>query len=437
MAEARLARNPTSIAGAVITTIAALAFLLFVALESFDLLNSPYAGLLGYVLIPAAFLLGLALIPFGMWREGRRRKLGRAAWNWPAIDLGHPATLRTIAAVGVLTLVNLGVVAVASVGVVHYTESNKFCGAVCHTPMTPQFTAHGFSPHSHVECVSCHVGPGAKGLVSAKLNGTRQLYEFVLGSYSRPIPEPLGRIPGAADTCMHCHTPGRPSEDIIKTKLAYADDEQSTESASTLTMHLGAIHWHARPDVVVEYVASDAARQTIPYVKVTDAQGKASEFFAEGVTARPAGELHRMDCIDCHNRPAHTFSVSADKAADALIASGAVKRDVPFLKKELVAALSAEYASHEAADTGIANHLRQAWKSADARLAPEIDRAVTAAQQLYRHNVFPDMKVTWGTYLSQLGHMDAPGCTRCHDDSHKSTAGAVIKNDCESCHKMQ
>jgi nitrate/TMAO reductase-like tetraheme cytochrome c subunit len=381
--------------------------------------------------------LGLALIPLGMWREGRRRRLGRAAWSWPAIDLGQPGTRRVVAAVGVLTLVNLGVVAVASVGVVHYTESNQFCGAVCHTPMTPQYTAHAFSAHSRVECVSCHVAPGAKGLISAKLNGTRQLYEFMLGSYNRPIPEPFGRIPGAADTCVHCHTPGHPNGDVVKTKLSYADDEQSTESPTTLTMHLGAIHWHARPDVVVEYVAADETRQTIPYVRVTDAQGKATEFLAEGVTARPAGELHRMDCIDCHNRPAHTFSVSVDKAVDALIASGAVKRDVPFLKKELVAALTAEYPTHEAADAGIANHLRQAWKSADARLAPEIERAVAAAQQLYRRNVFPDMKVTWGTYPSQLGHMDAPGCSRCHDESHKSAAGAVIKQDCEQCHKMQ
>jgi hypothetical protein len=437
MAEARLTRNPLSIAGAVITTISALAFLLFVALEAFDLLKSPYAGLLGYVLVPGAFLVGLALIPLGMWREGRRRRLGQAAWSWPAINLGEPHTRRVVAAVGVLTLINLGVVAIASVGVVHYTESNQFCGAVCHTPMTPQFTAHAFSPHSRVECVSCHVAPGAKGLVSAKLNGTRQLYEFVVGSYSRPIPEPFGRIPGASDTCVHCHTPGHPSGDVVKTKLAYADDEQSTESPTTLTMHLGAIHWHARPDVVVEYVSTDETRQTIPYVRVTDAQGKATEFLAEGVAARPPGELHRMDCIDCHNRPAHTFSVSVDKAVDALIASGAVKRDVPFLKKELVAALTAEYPTHEAADAGIANHLRQAWKSADARLAPEIERAVAAAQQLYRRNVFPDMKVTWGTYPSQLGHIDAPGCTRCHDEAHKSAAGAAIKQDCEQCHKMQ
>src|SRR5262249_44162051 len=153
----------------------------------------------------------------------------RPAWKWPTIDLGQRGTRRVVAAILVLSLVNLGIVAVASVGVVHYTESNQFCGQVCHTPMTPQFTAHAFSPHAHVQCVSCHVAPGAKGLVSAKLNGTRQLYEFMMGTYNRPIPEPFGRIPGAADTCAHCHTPGRPGGDILKTKLAYADDEQSTE----------------------------------------------------------------------------------------------------------------------------------------------------------------------------------------------------------------
>ena len=101
MAEARLTRNPLSIAGAVITTISALAFLLFVALEAFDLLKSPYAGLLGYVLVPGAFLAGLALIPLGMWREGRRRRLGQAAWSWPAVNLGEPVTRRVVAAVGV------------------------------------------------------------------------------------------------------------------------------------------------------------------------------------------------------------------------------------------------------------------------------------------------------------------------------------------------
>ena len=62
------------------------------------------------------------------------------AWSWPAIDLGRKRTRQIVIAALCLTLVNLAIVTVAGVGVVHYTESNQFCGQVCHTPMTPQFS---------------------------------------------------------------------------------------------------------------------------------------------------------------------------------------------------------------------------------------------------------------------------------------------------------
>jgi hypothetical protein len=56
---------------------------------------------------------------------------------------------------------------------------------------------------------------------------------------------------------------------------------------------------------------------------------------------------------------------------------------------------------------------------------------------LYRRNVFPRMNVTWGTYGNNIGHTDAPGCFRCHDDNHKSKEGAVIRQDCELCHTIE
>ena len=43
-------------------------------LDAFGLLGSPYAGLFGFIVVPAFFILGLLLIPIGMWREGRRRR---------------------------------------------------------------------------------------------------------------------------------------------------------------------------------------------------------------------------------------------------------------------------------------------------------------------------------------------------------------------------
>jgi hypothetical protein len=71
---------------------------------------------------------------------------------------------------------------------------------------------------------------------------------------------------------------------------------------------------------------------------------------------------------------------------------------------------------------------------ADARL---VARAVAAAQDVWSRNVFPDMKVSWGTYPNYLGHVDAPGCFRCHDDEHKASDGNVIRQDCDLCHAIE
>jgi len=46
------------------------------------------------------------------------------------------------------------------------------------------------------------------------------------------------------------------------------------------------------------------------------------------------------------------------------------------------------------------------------------------------------MNVTWGTYRNDIGHVDSPGCFRCHDDSHQTTDGKVIAQDCELCHSI-
>ena len=254
----------------------------------------------------------------------------------------------------------------------------------------------------------------------------------------RPIPEPVGRIPTAVNTCAHCHVPGRPGGDLTRTAVTYEDDEKNTESVTTLTMLMQANHWHARSDVNVEYVASDDKRETIPYMRVTVGDGEPIEYFAEGVTTRPAGTLVRMDCLDCHNRPAHTFSASVDRAVDAAMAAGGASRDLPFVRREMIAALKAPYASHAAADAGIAKHLGDFYQSGPAAQASQVSQAIATAQRLYRQNVFPDMKVTWGTYVTKLGHTDeSPGCFRCHDDNHKSRDGKPVRQDCELCHKIQ
>ena len=433
-ADAPLVRNPLSLVGVWLTTLGAFAFLGYLVAEALGYFDTPYSGLIGFVAVPAVFLLGLALIPLGMWREGRRRKSGRAAWAWPAIDLGQRRTRLVLAIVGLLTVVNATLIAVAGLGATHYMETTEFCGQVCHVPMKPEFTAHAVGSHSSVACVSCHVGPGPQGAVRAKMNGTRQLYLLATGAFARPIPVPAHGLPPAEGTCERCHTPGRAERDVVRTARTYAEDETNTETATDIVLYMSRNHWHARKDIRVEYVATDAKLETIPYVRVTDAGGQVTEYFAPNTETRPAGDLRRMDCLDCHTRPAHTFSPSADAAVDRALAMGDVSRSLPFAKREMVAALTQEYADEPAALEGIRRRLAEFYASQTAHAA-EAQRAIAAAQRLYRTNVFPAMKVTWGTYLSQMGHSQMTGCFRCHTDEHKSRAGKLIRQDCALCHK--
>ena len=382
--------------------------------------------------MPAVFVLGLLLIPLGIWREARRRRLGKAPWSWPVLDFGRGSTRRITLAVALLTMVNVIIIAIAGLGATHYMETTEFCGQVCHTPMRPQFVAHEAGAHSRVACVACHVSPGVRGMVRAKLNGTRQLYEVAVGNFPRPI-HAAGRVPGASDTCVHCHRAGFAARDLTRSFRDYADDEANTETATTFDMLVSRIHWHARADVAVEYAVSASDANVVTYVRTAQGGAAPLEYFAPDVTAAPAGPLRRMDCIDCHSRPAHSFSPTAERAVDRAIARGEIDRALPFVRREVVAAVKGEYESEGAAVAAIERRLSEFYAARGK--SPQVAAAIAAAQHLYRTNVFPEMKVTWGTYLPQIGHFDAPGCFRCHDDEKKTRDGKLIRQDCELCHK--
>jgi len=82
-----LARHPLAIAGALIATVSAVVFIALAIAMLAGWLENPYAGLVVFVALPAAFLLGLLLIPAGIRLQ--RRKLQRdptAAAEWPVLD---------------------------------------------------------------------------------------------------------------------------------------------------------------------------------------------------------------------------------------------------------------------------------------------------------------------------------------------------------------
>jgi hypothetical protein len=249
------------------------------------------------------------------------------------------------------------------------------------------------------------------------------------------------------ETCGSCHWPGRSIGDRVRVLRSYGDDEANTESATALTLHLGGpgtpggkgIHWHANPALRIEYVYTDEARQTIPWVQVTRPDGSSDEYVGEGVARgqRPAGTARRMDCIDCHNVVAHRIEPSAEHAVDRAIASGAVSTGLPFVRRESVKLMQANYDSTDAALAAIDQGLRGFYKSQSGQVdAAAVERAVTTLKTVYQRNVFPTMNVTFGTYPDNLGHTSSVGCFRCHDGSLTAKDGRSITADCESCHQM-
>ncbi len=449
-----LGQNPITLAGAVLTTSSAITLLGFWA---FEIVQAgpihPYTGIIFFLILPGVFALGLILMPVGGFlRRYRLRREGKLPHVYPTIDLRRPMLQRALLWVAFLTLLNVTIMGTASYKAVEHMDSVQFCGQTCHSVMAPEYTAYLNSPHSRVACVDCHIGAGAPWFVRAKISGVRQLFAVNFKTYSRPIPSPVRNLRPARDTCERCHWPARFTGDKLLVKTKYADDEANTPSTSVLLMKIGGratqglVGIHGRHlDVAsrIEYVSTDGRRQVIPRVTYVDDSGKKVEYVSEDVKPTPAelarAEHRKMDCMDCHNRPTHAFQLP-ERAVDEAMTAGAIRKDLPYIKKQAVAVLRTEYPDRAAASERIPQALIDFYKTKYPQAYQDHRAAVeTAAQQvkaIYLRNVFPEMKITWGTYPNNLGHDDFLGCFRCHDGKHKSSEGRVINDDCSACHEV-
>jgi hypothetical protein len=315
--------------------------------------------------------------------------------------------------------------------------------------MLPEFSAYQNSVHSRVECVECHVAPGAAGWVASKINGTRQLIDTVRNSYHRPIPSAMesNRLVPARETCEQCHWPQKFGGVRLRVFSKFAEDQANTRSETVLLMMVGGnkmagIHGaHLGPGVHIRFKAVDPARQTIPWVEYRNDETGQVKTFASPDPPKDSNQAlptYEMECVDCHNRPAHTFE-SPERAMDTALASGNIAVTLPFIKKKGLELLKTKYStSEEAADRlprDLASFYQQNYSQLGSERAQDIAQAGKSILAIYNRNVFPDLKVTWGTYPNNLGHTDFPGCFRCHDASHATADGKTIDQDCNSCHE--
>jgi NapC/NirT cytochrome c family, N-terminal region len=438
-----LTEHWVSVLGSSLVTIAGCSWLLLLTLHTAGATANPYLGILIFFAVPVLFFAGLALIPVGAWFARRRIAAGLAA----APD--RRLVFRRVAVFfGVMTVVNVVIGSQVSYRAVARMETTQFCGQSCHI-MKPQFVANQRGVHRNVQCAECHVVPGAAGFVEAKMNGTRQLIEVTLGTYPRPVPPGLqtGRLVSSADTCERCHSRAVDSGRRLRVLSKFKDDEANTPVQTVLMMNVGGgatgsasgIHgMHMGPGVEIHYQAADAQRSIIPWVEYRNSRTGETTVYKAADAKGTSGNTFAMQCADCHNRPGHSFETPKE-GVDSAIAQGRIPVSLPFAHKVGIQVISAEYANEPDAAKKIpdafAAFYRQKYPDVAARRQKEIEQAGLALSEIRQRNVYPDLGVKWGSYPNNLGHMDSPGCFRCHDESHATAAKKTITQDCNSCHQ--
>jgi nitrate/TMAO reductase-like tetraheme cytochrome c subunit len=448
-----LSSNPLSLIGVVVVTTAAVLWVFLLPTLFGHGTNNPYLGIPIFLLLPGLFVLGLILIPIGiLLRRRSLRRQGLPVTSIPELRLDSPELQRLLVFVGVASLVNVIIVSQWGYSSVNYMDSAQFCGLTCHNVMQPEYTAYVNSPHAGVACADCHIGPGASWFVKSKLSGVRQVFAVAFNTYSRPIPSPVEDLRPARETCEQCHWPARFSGDLFAVRTSYGADEANQPASTVLLMKVGGRTWngsvgihgaHLDEKVRIVYTATDGKRQVIPQVTYTAPDGTVTVYNSASAKATAAdlarGEKRTMDCLDCHNRPTHAFQLP-ERAVDLAMGQGQISPKLPYIKREAVAALRREYPDRDTAVREIAASLDRFYRTnyplVYSSNAAGVKNASNAVQAIYLNNVFPDMKVAWGTYPNNLGHMDSPGCFRCHDGDHMSADGRSIPNDCSTCHNL-
>ncbi len=329
-----------------------------------------------------------------------------------------------------------------------YTNSAEFCGTTCHT-MPPEYSAYQRSPHARVQCVECHIGRDVVTTqFTRKAGDLRHVLLTITQNYEFPIHSRAMRP--ARDTCEKCHFPEKFSDDSLREIYHFADDVNNTPENTYLILKTGGgtrreglgqgIHWHIENEVY--YLATDALEQDIPYVRVVDEAGNIREYYDVSAGYTPddiAGTvLARMDCLNCHNRITHNIP-NPGNAIDAAMRKYLIAGDLPHIRQQAFAVLSAEYESDQAAYEGIAgleSFYAETYPDIYAERADDVQAAVKTVQEIYKQSVFREQKIDWDTHPNNLGHTYDPGCFRCHDGKHLTGSGEAIRLECNLCHSI-
>jgi nitrate/TMAO reductase-like tetraheme cytochrome c subunit len=435
--------NPITFFGAGLSGLSFGLILFLTVLEFLSPETKPYMGIITFIILPIFLLIGLVLLVFGMLRE--RRRLERGIFrkkHFLVLDLNDPKQRRMIVSFSIGSILFLFVSAFGSYKAYEFSETDEFCGEICHEVMEPEFAAYLSSPHSRVGCVNCHIGAGATWFVRAKISGAYQVYSVLFKKYSKPIPTPVRDLRPAEGTCEKCHSPEHFFSEIKREFYYYLYDEKNTKSSLSMLLKIGGgntelgraegIHWHMNISNKIEYVHSDTLRDEIPWVKLTTLDGAQKIYRKRNIN-------RTMDCIDCHNRPSHIYN-PADKSVNLSMFLGKIDETLPYIKSISVKALEEVYSTKEIALDSIGISINAFYRKNYTEIFLQKNENITSAieeiKKIYDRNYFPSMKVSWRGFPNHISHLYDSGCFRCHDGEHFTDDGEMIRRDCNLCHTI-
>ncbi|MGA1205598.1 MAG: cytochrome c3 family protein [Opitutales bacterium] len=439
--------NWISATGTVIALCALFAFFLLFALDATSSDKSPYLGILTYIVAPFFLITGLGFMLVG-WLVDRyylSKLHGKKSFLTFSLDFNDRTERRKLVVFVAGATFFLFLSALGSYQTYHFTEANEFCGEICHTIMEPEYNTYQQSPHARVACVDCHIGEGATWYVKAKIDGLYQVYAALSNKYPTPVPTPIESLRPAQDTCEKCHWPQVFTGNLDRTYEHYMADSDDAPFTTRLILKVGGgnpehgsvdgIHWHTDPNNKVEYIALDEDRQDIPWVRLKKGDGEEVVFIKDGfddMEVLGEHEVRTMDCMDCHNRPAHVM-MSPNDAVDHSISLKRLNPDYTDLKATVVDLLVGDYATTEEAHAAIREGLLATYE-----FQPDMEDTVTEVIRIYDLNFYPAMKANWSEYPNNIGHKNWAGCFRCHGGEHTNsvTEEPMKATGCNSCHTI-
>ncbi|WML59058.1 NapC/NirT family cytochrome c [Neobacillus sp. PS2-9] len=302
------------------------------------------------------------------------------------------------------------------------TSSSEFC-ASCHE-MKPQYYTWKASSHSEVECVNCHIGPGAENIVKAKGNGLVEFYKKEKDTYIAPIKMP-NLIPDEA--CESCHNMKyrdvTPSGDII-----IPHTKHKTEGIKCVQCHSGTAHGKIS-DRKVTYKSD---------------YGKWDEKLGSSLMNDKKFTSPQMDtCMECHEARKATLECKAchettmvpkNHKTEEFKSGGHGKIQPSNLKK---CEQCHSYMSTEKYDLFKEDPVYQRFLNGDTKNSTKVTVAQFAKTNSFCkecHGTKPNShKIS--SFMTEHGRLskDTQKCFTCHDNRNVSDS-PVTTVQCASCH---